>query len=171
MRKNNKRNLAHVCLRSMQERSWRWRLVTMGHYANESTTIFYLNDAAKSGKSLIRVFSEETGLFVLLVCWLSREMMECKVHMERWNITMLPQCAVAWHVRSKQLRHDLIYIHQSQDQSAKHLGHWRILRILHWWEMARHRRIRWQKPFFITLHGQPPGTSMASARFTVFINK
>ena len=86
--KNDKRNLAHMCLRSVQGIYWRWRLVTMGDGDNESTTIFYLSDAANSGKSLIRVLSEDKDVFVLLVCWLSREVMECKVHMEQWNMTM-----------------------------------------------------------------------------------
>ena len=55
------------------------------HCGNESTTIFCLSYAGNSGKSLIRVLSKDRDLLVLLVCWLSREVMECKVHMERWK--------------------------------------------------------------------------------------
>ena len=54
----------------------------MEHFRDEFTTIIYLTDAANSGKSMIRVLSEHTDMFVLLVCWVYREeMMECKVQM------------------------------------------------------------------------------------------
>ena len=39
----------------------------MEHFGNEFTVIFYLIDAANSGKSMICVFSEYTDVFVLLV--------------------------------------------------------------------------------------------------------
>ena len=96
----------------------------MDHFGNEFTTNFHLIDAAKSGKSMIRVLSEDTEVFVLQIWWVYREDMECKWQMERCNI----QCwttvsVVAWHVRPQQLRHDLLSIHQSQDQSARHRAH------------------------------------------------
>ena len=37
----------------------------MEHFGNEFTTIFYLIDAANSGKTLIRVLSEDTNMFFL----------------------------------------------------------------------------------------------------------
>ena len=45
--------------------------------------IFYLIDAANSGKSTW--LSEDTDVFVLLVY---REEMECNVQMERWDMTV-----------------------------------------------------------------------------------
>jgi len=50
---------------------------------------------------------------------------------------------------------------QSQDQYAKHLAHWRFVRIMHWRKWARRRRIRWrrQKPFSIALRWHPWPTS------------
>ena len=41
----------------------------MEHFGNEFTTLFYLIDAANSGKSMISILSEDTDVFVLLVCW------------------------------------------------------------------------------------------------------
>ena len=96
----------------------------MEHFSNEFTTTFYLVDAAHSCKIMIRVLTEDTYVFVLLVCWVYQEKMECKMQMVRWDMKILgPASAVAWHPCPHQLRYDLILIHQSQDQCAKHLGH------------------------------------------------
>ena len=56
--------------------------MTTEHFGNEFTTIFYLIDAANSGKIMIHVLTEDTDVFVLLVCWVYQEEMECKVQME-----------------------------------------------------------------------------------------
>ena len=61
----------------------------MEHFGIEFTTIFCLIDVANSGKIMIRVLTEDTDVFVLLVCWMYREEMECKMQMERWDMTML----------------------------------------------------------------------------------
>ena len=82
----------------------------MEHFGNEFTTIFYIIDAANSGKSMVSAFSEDTEVFVLLVCWVYREETECKVQMERWDMTV-------------QLRQDLVSTGESQDQCAIHLAH------------------------------------------------
>ena len=58
----------------------------MKHCGNEFTMIFYFIDAANSGNKMIRVLSDDTYVFVLLVCWVYREEMECKVHMEWWDM-------------------------------------------------------------------------------------
>ena len=89
----------------------------MKHFGNEVTTIFYRIDEANSGQIMISVLTEDTDVFVLLVCWVYREDMECKMQMERVTVS-----AAAWHVRPQQLRHDIIFIRQSQDQFAKHLA-------------------------------------------------
>ena len=54
----------------------------MEHFGNEFTTIFYLIDVANPGKNLIRVLSKVKDVFVLLVCSVYWEEMECKVQME-----------------------------------------------------------------------------------------
>ena len=86
----------------------------MEHFNNEFTTIFYLTDAANSGKIVICVLTEHTDVFILL---------ECKMLMERWHITTATVSAVAWHACPQQLRHDFIYTRQRQVQCAKHLAH------------------------------------------------
>ena len=51
----------------------------MEHFGNEFTTIVYLFDAAHSGKIILRVFTKDTDVFTLLVCWVHRGEMECKM--------------------------------------------------------------------------------------------
>ena len=63
--------------------------MTMEHVGNEFTTIFSLIDAANSGRNMIRILSEDTDVFVVLVCCVYREEVECKVQMERCDMTML----------------------------------------------------------------------------------
>ena len=54
------------------------------HFGAEAdiSTIFYVTDAANCSKHVIRVHSDDLDMFVLLVDWVYREEMECKVKME-----------------------------------------------------------------------------------------
>ena len=61
----------------------------MEQFGNDFATIFYFIDAANSGKLMIRVLTEDTDVFVLLVCWMYQMDMDCKMQMERWHMTML----------------------------------------------------------------------------------
>ena len=58
----------------------------MEYGGNEFTITFYFIDAANSDKTMIRALSEE--VFVLLVCWVFREEMKCKMQVERWDMPM-----------------------------------------------------------------------------------
>ena len=63
----------------------------MEHFGNEAdiTNIVYVIDTANTGgKNVISVPSDNTDVFVLLVCWVYREEMACKVQMERWDETV-----------------------------------------------------------------------------------
>ena len=51
--------------------------------------ISYIIEAAKCGKDIIRVLSDDTDVFVVLVYWVDREEMTSMVQMERWNGTVL----------------------------------------------------------------------------------
>ena len=82
----------------------------MEYCGNVFTTIFYLIDAANYSKSMIRVLSENTGVFVLPVSG-GDGVQGADGAVGHDNAG--PPCL--------QLRHDLISICQSQDQWAKHL--------------------------------------------------
>ena len=100
--------------------------MTMEYFGNVLTTFFYLIDAANSGKSMIRVLSEDTDEFVLLVGWKYREEMECKVQMERWdtmldNNSALSNCALTSYPYAKAKINELNTL----------LIHWRFPIITH----------------------------------------
>ena len=49
------------------------------------TMIAYLLQAAGSGKSVIRILTDDTDVFVLLVHWVWKMQLHSAVQMERWN--------------------------------------------------------------------------------------
>ena len=59
------------------------------HYEADITMISYVIKAANCEKDVIRVLSDHTDVFVLLVYWVYREEMTSKVQMERWDGTEL----------------------------------------------------------------------------------
>ena len=50
-------------------------------------------EAVKSGQSAILILSDGTGVFVLLVYWVNQADLQCKVQMERWDGSVLDNCA------------------------------------------------------------------------------
>ena len=90
--KNNKRKLASVLstftvgdMTTTESRD----NSTFDHDEAYITMISYAIKAAKYGKDVIRVLSDDTDVFVLLVYWVYREEMTSKVQMERWDGTVL----------------------------------------------------------------------------------
>ena len=55
-----------------------------GHDEADITIISYVLHAAQSGKGVVRILCDDTDVFVLLVYWIFREDLRCKVQMERW---------------------------------------------------------------------------------------
>ena len=49
------------------------------------TMIAYLLQAAESGKSVIRILTDDTDVFVLLVYWVWKMQLHSAVQMERWK--------------------------------------------------------------------------------------
>ena len=101
--KNNKRRLASVRSTFDVEDD-----VTMdspddsayGHDEADITMLSYVLD----GKGVIRVLSDDTDVFVLLVYWVHRADQQCKVQMERWDGTILDIKATSAHLGSKCLQ-------------------------------------------------------------------
>ena len=60
-----------------------------GHNEAYITMVSCVNQAANYGKYVMRIFSDDTAVFVLLVYWVHRAALQCKVHMERWSGTVL----------------------------------------------------------------------------------
>ena len=55
------------------------------HDEADVTMIAYLLQAAESGKSVIRILTDDTDIFVLLICWVWKMQLHSAVQMERWN--------------------------------------------------------------------------------------
>jgi len=51
--------------------------------------ISYVHEAANCAKKVICVLSDDTDMFVLLVYWVFRQQLACKVQMEHWDETVL----------------------------------------------------------------------------------
>ena len=90
--KNNKRKLASVLstfivgdMTTTESRDDS----AFDHDEADITMILYVIEAAKCGKDVIRVLSDDSDVFVLLVYWVYREEMTSKVQMERWDGTVL----------------------------------------------------------------------------------
>ena len=47
--------------------------------------IAYLLQASESGKSVIRILTDDTDVFVLLVYWVWKMQLHSAIQMERWN--------------------------------------------------------------------------------------
>ena len=67
--------------------------VTMGsrddgaftHDEADVTVIAYMLQAAEFCKDVIRILSDDTDVFVMLVYWVWKMQLHCSVQMERWN--------------------------------------------------------------------------------------
>ena len=55
------------------------------HDGADVTMIAYLLQAAEGGKSVIRILTDDTDVFVLLVYWVWKMQLHSAVQMERWN--------------------------------------------------------------------------------------
>ena len=55
------------------------------HDEADVTMIAYMLQAAELGKDVIRILSDDTDVFVVLVCWFWKMQLYCSVQMERWN--------------------------------------------------------------------------------------
>ena len=59
------------------------------HDEADLTMISHVFQAANHGRSVIRVLSDDTDVFVLLVYWVHQASLKCKVQMKRWDRTVL----------------------------------------------------------------------------------
>ena len=97
------------------------------------TMVSCVLQAANYRKNVIRVLSDDTDVFVLLVYWVYQAGLQCKVQMEWWDGTVLDINAtcddrvkispLAWHACSEWMRHNIISIWQGQNQCTYYLAY------------------------------------------------
>ena len=183
--KSNKRRLASVlCTFSLGD------TVTMetqddgafSHDEADITMISYVLQAANRGKSVIRVLSDDTDVFVLLVFWVHRASLQCKVQMERWDGTVLDINVTCTDLGPKCLQLLGIHALSGCDTVSYPYGKGKIsalntmfagdfpglAHVLGEVETTHTDLMKATEPFFTALYHQPLGTSMEDARFTLF---
>ena len=185
--KNNKRKLARVLstftVRDMTTTESRDDSA-FDHDEADITMISYVNEAAKCGNDVMRVLSDDTGVFVLLVYWVYREEMTSKVQMERWDGTVLDINATRADLGPQCLQllgmHAISGCDTTSYPCAK--GKFSALKTMLDGDFpglddvlgevgATHDDLlkTAMSTFFLARYGQPAETSIESARFTLYI--
>ena len=155
------------------------------HDEADITMISYVLEAANSGKRIIRVLSDDTDVFVLLVYWVYRAELECKVQMERWDGTVLDINATCAELGPKCLQLLGMHALSGCDTTSYPFGKGKISAIktllagdlpgladvMGEEDSTQVNLMEVAKTFFLALYGQPPRTSMESAHFTLFTKK
>lgn len=186
--KNNKRRLASVlCTFNVGEN------VSMetrddgvfGHDEADVTMVSYVLEAANCRKGVIRILSDDTDVFILLVYWVYRAELQCKVQMERWDGTVLDVNATCADLGPKCLQLLGMHALSGCDTTSYPYGKGKITAlntllagdflgladVLGEVGTTHAELMEAAKSFFLALYRQPPGTSMESARFTLFTRK
>jgi len=55
------------------------------HDEADVTIVSYMLECAKSNQGVVRVLSDYTNIFIILVYWVYRANVQCRVQMERWD--------------------------------------------------------------------------------------
>ena len=155
------------------------------HDEADITMISYVIEAANSGKTVIRVLSDDTDVFVLLVYWVCRKELECKVQMERWDGTVLNINATCDKLGAKCLQLLGMHAFSGCDTTSYPYAKGKIgalntllagdfpglVDLLGEVGTARTDLMEAAKTIFVALYGQQPGVSMESAPFMMFTMK
>ena len=183
--KKNKQRLASIlCTFSVDED------VTMDtrdecaflHDEADVTMISYVLEAAHSGNRVIRVLSDDTDIFVLLVYWAYRADLRCRVQMERWDGTVLDINATCTNLGPKCLQLLGMHAISGCDTTSYPYGKGKLSAlhtlmagdfpgladVLGEVNVSQAELLEATKPYFLSLYGQEPGTSLESARFRLF---
>ena len=155
------------------------------HDEADITMISYVIEATNSSKTVIRVLSDDTDVFVLLVYWVCRKELECKVQMERWDGTVLNVNATCDKLGAKCVQLLGMHALSGCDTTSYPYAKGKIgalntflagdfpglVDLLGEVGTARTDLMEAAKTFFVALYGQQPGVSMDSARFMMLTKK
>ena len=157
------------------------------HDEADVTMIAYLLHAAEVGKAVIRILSDDTDVFVMLIYWVWKVQLHnrCSIQMERWNGVVLDINATCLQLGSKSLQllgmHALSgcdtvsYPFNKEKISALNVlkaGDFPGLSEVLGEEHATHASLmETGQHFFAALYGQPPGTSMSVTRYNIYARK
>ena len=155
------------------------------HDEADITMISYLLMAAESGTQVIRILSDDTDVFVMLVYWVYQNKIQATVQMERWDGVVWDMNATCAQLDSKCLQilgmHYLTgsdatsYLYRKGKVSAlKTLqagdfpGLYSVLGELN---ATPAQLMDTGESFICALYGQPQGTPMSEARYNMYTKK
>lgn len=87
------------------------------------TVISYLLQAVEKGKKVMRIISDDTDVFILLVYWCWKKQLQICVHLERWDGQILNINATVDRLGPKGLHILGIHAHSGCDTASYPFGH------------------------------------------------
>ena len=155
------------------------------HDEADITMISYLLMAAKSGMEVVRILSDDTDVFVLLVYWVYRHQIQATVQMERWDGTVWdinktcdqlgPKCLQILGMHNLTGSDITSYLFGKGKVSALNIlmaGDFLELNSALGEIDASHEQLaQLGQTFFCALYGQKPGTTMSETRYQIYTRK
>ena len=155
------------------------------HDEADVTMIAYLLQATESGKSVIRILTDDTDVFVLLVYWVWKMQLHSAVQMERWNGVVIYINSTCLLLGSKCLQLPGMHDISGCDTVSYPFNKGKIsaLNILKAGEFTALYEVLGEESatgadlmetgrrFFTAMYGQPEGTSMSLARYNLYTRK
>lgn len=155
------------------------------HEEADVTMVSYVLEAAKKGHRVVRVLSDDTDVFVLLVYWTFKAELNCKVQLQRWDGTLLDINATCAVLGEKCLQLLGVHAITGCDTTSFLYGKGKLgavktlldsnfiglANVLGEELATKTELMEAVSPFVTALYGQPQGTSMESARFALYTSK
>ena len=154
------------------------------HDEADVTMVSFVLEAAKAGQGVVRVLSDDTDVFVLLVYWVHRANLLSKVQLERWDGSVLDINATCANLGQKCLQLLGMHALSGCDTTSYPYGKGKVTALNtmisgNYQGLAtvgdvgttQAELMTAAMSFFIALYGQPQGTSMEAARFALFAKK
>ena len=140
--------------------------------------IAYMLQAAEFDKGVVRILSDDTDVFMMLVYWVWKMQLHCSVQMECWNGVVVDINATCTELGPKCLQLMGIHVLNGYDtvscpfnkgtisalnifQACDFPG---LYQVLGEEDTTRSNLVETGQRFFIALYGQPLGTTMSEAR-------
>ena len=155
------------------------------HEEADVTMVSYMLQAAECGNGIIRLLSDDTDVFVLLVYWVWKMQLSCTVQMERWNGVVLNINATCTELGPSCLQ--LLGMHALSGcdtvSYTSNKGKLRALNVLKSDDFPGLFQVLGEEDatyadlmdtgqrFFAAMYGQSPGTSMSEARYRMYSRK
>ena len=155
------------------------------HDEADITMISYLLMAAEFGSRVIRILSDDTDVFVMLVYWVYRHDIQATVQMEKWDGTILDINATCVELGPKCLQLLGMHYLTGSDTTSYLYGKGKVsalntLRAGHFpalstafgeLDVTREQVMEAGQAFIRALYGQSPGTTMGEARYRLYTRK